>query len=65
MKSEVNEEKYLTLTEVSELLRIHPNTLRNWDSNGTLKAVRIGVKKVRRYRQSDIDKFVSKSNERR
>lgn len=60
MKSEVNEEKYLTLTEVSELLKIHPNTLRNWDANGTLKAIRIGVKKVRRYRQSDIDKFINK-----
>lgn len=60
MKSEVNEEKYLTLTEVSELLKIHPNTLRNWDANGTLKAIRIGVKKVKRYRQSDIDKFINK-----
>lgn len=60
MKSEVNEEKYLTLTEVSELLKIHPNTLRNWGANGTLKAIRIGVKKVRRYRQSDIDKFINK-----
>ncbi|MDO5331905.1 MAG: helix-turn-helix domain-containing protein [Bacillota bacterium] len=62
MKSEVNEEKYLTLTEVSELLKIHPNTLRNWDANGTLKAIRIGVKKVRRYRQSDINKFLMDSN---
>ncbi len=62
MKSEVNEEKYLTLTEVSELLKIHPNTLRNWDTNGTLKAIRIGVKKVRRYRQSDINKFLMDSN---
>ena len=62
MKSEVNEEKYLTLTEVSELLKIHPNTLRNWDANGTLKAIRIGVKKVRRYRQSDINKFLMGSN---
>lgn len=50
MKCEQDEgEKYLTLTEVSELLNVHPNTLRNWDANGTLKATRIGVKKVRRY----------------
>lgn len=56
------EDKYLTLTEVSKLLKIHPNTLRNWDANGTLKATRIGVKKVRRYRKSDIDKFIAESN---
>lgn len=63
MKSEQNEEdKYLTLAEVSELLKIHPNTLRNWDANGTLKATRIGIKKVRRYRKSDIDKFIAESN---
>lgn len=63
MKYEENEQdKYLTLTEVSRLLNIHPNTLRNWDTNGTLKATRIGVKKVRRYLKSDIDKFIESSN---
>lgn len=63
MKYEQKEEdKYLTLTEVSKLLKIHPNTPRNWDANGTLKATRIGVKKVRRYRKSDIDKFIAESN---
>ena len=63
MKSEQNEkDKYLTLAEVSELLKIHPNTLRNRDANGTLKATRIGIKKVRRYRKSDIDKFIAESN---
>ncbi len=64
MKSEVNnQEELLTLNEVSELLKVHPNTLRNWDTNGTLKSVRIGVKKVRRYRKTDIDHFLRGSNE--
>ena len=63
MKSEQNEkDKYLTLAEVSELLKIHPNTLRSWDANGTLKATRIGIKKVRRYRKSEIDNFIAESN---
>jgi hypothetical protein len=36
MKYEENEQdKYLTLTEVSKLLSIHPNTLRNWDATDT------------------------------
>ncbi len=62
MKSEVNnQEELLTLSEVSELLKVHPNTLRNWDTNGTLKSVRIGIKKVRRYKKIDIDKFIEGS----
>lgn len=59
---EKGDSQYLTLAEVSKLLNVHPNTLRNWDANGTLKAIRIGIKKVRRYRKSDIDKFIAESN---
>ena len=59
MKYEENEQdKYLTLTEVSKLLNIHPNTLRNWDANGTLKPLRMGEKKIRRYRRSDVEAFL-------
>lgn len=59
---EKEQDKYLTLSEVSDILNIHPNTLRNWDANGTLKATRIGIKKVRRYLKSDIDNFIKESN---
>ncbi len=48
----------LTLKQASELLQVHPNTLRNWDNNGTLKAVRIGGRSLRRYKKSDLLKFV-------
>lgn len=34
----------LTLTQVSKLLNVHPNTLRNWDRSGELTAMRIGIK---------------------
>jgi len=50
--------EYLTLRQVSELLKVHPNTLRNWDRNGTLKAIRIGEKKIRRYKKENIIKFM-------
>ena len=50
--------EYLTLMQVAELLQVHPNTLRNWDINGTLKAVRIGVRKIRRYKKSDVLKML-------
>jgi excisionase family DNA binding protein len=48
----------LTLQEACDLLKVHPNTLRQWDKNGTLPAIRIGQKRVRRYRKEDILKFL-------
>jgi len=50
--------EYLTLKQVSELLKVHPNTLRNWDKNGTLKPIRIGERKIRRYKKEDVIKFL-------
>lgn len=50
--------EYLTLMEVSKLLKVHPNTLRNWDKSGQLKAARIGARKLRRYKKEDILKFL-------
>jgi len=54
--------EYLTLMQVSELLKVHPNTLRNWDKNGELKALRIGIRKLRRYKKSDVLKFIEKED---
>jgi excisionase family DNA binding protein len=48
----------LTLKEASELLKCHPNTLRQWDKKGILPAIRIGEKRVRRYRKEDLLKFL-------
>ena len=50
----------LTLEQVSELLQVHPNTLRNWDRDGALKAIRIGSRKLYRYKKDEIEKFISK-----
>ena len=48
----------LTLQEACDLLKVHPNTLRQWDNNGTLPAIRIGAKRVRRYRKEDIINYL-------
>ncbi len=53
--------EYLTLKQVSDLLKVHPNTLRNWDKNGTLKPVRLGERKIRRYKKEDVIKFLEAS----
>lgn len=57
-KSEQEVPELLTLTEACDLLKVHPNTLRQWDKNGTLPAIRIGAKRVRRYKKEDIIKFL-------
>lgn len=60
--SEKNElPEFLTLKEVTSLLKVHENTLRNWDKNGTLKAIRIGGRKIRRWKKSDVLKFLEES----
>lgn len=58
-KTEIPE--LITLSEASRILKVHPNTLRLWDKNGILPAVRIGEKKVRRYRKEDITKLINKN----
>jgi len=50
----------LTLKQACEVLNCHPNTLRKWDNNGTLKAIRFGKRGDRRYRKEDILKIISK-----
>jgi excisionase family DNA binding protein len=48
----------LTLEEASTYLKCHPNTLRQWDKKGILPAIRIGVRKARRYKKVDLEKFL-------
>lgn len=45
--------KFLSLRQTAEILRVHPNTLRAWDTTGKLRAVRFGVRHDRRY-QRDV-----------
>ena len=65
MKSRVSQSKsakmppeLITLQEASAILKCHPNTLRQWDRKGILKAVRFGERMDRRYKKSDIMKFI-------
>lgn len=52
------EPEYLTLQQACELLQVHPNTLRNWDKKGVLKANRIGIRGIRRYKREDLINFM-------
>lgn len=51
-------EKLLTIKQVSELLNVSYETLRSWDKNGKLLAIKTSGNH-RRWKQSDIDGFMS------
>ena len=50
-----------TLKQASELLSVHPQTLRQWDKKGMLVAVRIGQRRDRRYKKQVILDLVNKT----
>jgi len=52
----------LTLQQASDILNVHPNTLRNWDNEGVLKAVRYGKRRDRRYRKADVLKLLKNNH---
>jgi excisionase family DNA binding protein len=60
MKQQVAE--LITLSEASQILKVHPNTLRKWDRKGILKAVRFGERGDRRYKKEDINKLILQKN---
>ena len=52
----------LTIREVSQLLHIHPNTLRRWCDTGRIRAYRITTRGDRRFRREDIAAFLESIN---
>lgn len=53
----------LTLQQASDILNVHPNTLRNWDNGGVLKAIRYGKRGDRRYKKNDVLKILKSNND--
>ncbi len=52
----------LTITEVSRMLHIHPNTLRRWSEEGYIESYRINLRGDRRFKMSDVQEFLKKFN---
>ena len=50
----------LTVSEAASFLRVHISTLRNWSNIGILPNLRIGPRKDRRFRRSDLAAFLCK-----
>jgi excisionase family DNA binding protein len=55
-------DKMLRVSDVAEILHVHPNTLRRWSEQGIIGAYRIGPRGDRRFRQSDIASFIAEFN---
>lgn len=52
-------EKLLTISEAAALLNVHPETLRRWDREGTLTALKVNDRGDRRYQESDLLEFMN------
>jgi len=50
--------KLISIKEVSKLLGVTPLTLRNWDRDGKLKALRHPMNNYRVYRREDIENLL-------
>ena len=56
-----NDIDLLTLEEAAKKLKVSMGTLRRWDNEGELKAVRVGTRRNigdRRYRKKDIENYL-------
>ncbi len=51
-------DELLTVNEIAELLKLNPQTVRNWIDQGRLPALRVGECRVR-VRRSDLDTFLA------
>jgi len=59
VKHEDGRKKLINVSEASEMLGVHPNTLRQWDARGIIHATRIGIRKDRRYQVEEIERLIT------
>ena len=51
----------LTIKETAQTLKVHEETLRSWDNEAKLKAIRINKRGDRRYKKEDLLKLINKN----
>ena len=57
------EERWLTVGDIAERLRVHENTVRRWLRSGALTGRGFGGRTGYRVRESDLEKFLNESPE--
>ncbi|KKS54352.1 MAG: DNA-binding protein, excisionase family [Candidatus Gottesmanbacteria bacterium GW2011_GWA1_42_26] len=58
-------EELLTIEQAAKILNVNAQTLRRWDRQGILKAVRVGTRRGvgdRRYRKLDIEAYITRNH---
>lgn len=58
-------EELLSIKQAAKILNVSTQTLRRWDRQGLLNAVRVGNRKGvgdRRYRKKDIEAYISRKD---
>lgn len=63
-----NIEELLTLKQAAQILKVNEQTLRRWDKEGILKAVRIGTRRGvgdRRYRIENIENYIKQKDQKK
>jgi len=58
IKKEEKLPELLSITEIARMLGVSTMTLRRWDTKGILKSFRPTPSSQRRYRRSDVTKFL-------
>ena len=53
--------KLLAVGEASQILNVHPNTLRKWSDGGKIPTHRVGQRRDRRFIMSDLLVFMERS----
>ena len=48
----------LATGDVSQLIWVHPNTVRRWSNQGILRSYRIGPRGDRRFKREDVERFL-------
>ncbi len=49
----------ITVSQVAQMLGVHPNTVRNWSDSGLLKTYRLGYRRDRRFRMEDVTRLLT------
>lgn len=65
-KDEISE--LLTLEEAARILKVHPGTLRRWDKDNILKAIRVGIRRNvgdRRYKIEDVKNYIKQKEQKK
>jgi excisionase family DNA binding protein len=62
MAIDILSDNMLTISEVSKLLHVHPNTLRRWADKGIIRSYSISLRGDRRFMATDINQFLTAMN---